>query len=306
MALPTFLIELGGPRTRASVGLGHLRADERTAVSPPLHPPRRRRSGGDVPCSSSLYSLLAVAALVRGTFAAYGATRRPQPRYRRTPSRQRVDGAQGADPTARTLPPTTSLSLAAEVNARATLRIDGDPSGNRYTRGLATSTIGQVFSSSSLELCSATVIESPSERVAVTAAHCVYWPAGHPEYNPMRLAQARRLGAAFFDAFVPGRLGNQFPYGKWPVEGAWVDPVWQHTADPRYDVAFLRLGTPDGLTPQRILGAEGVVFDSQPPRRSPFSATPPYLHSTAGACAAASPQPPLPIRGSAQSNCGAE
>jgi hypothetical protein len=62
------------------------------------------------------------------------------------------------------------------------LRTDGDPSGNRYARGLTASAIGQVFGPQ--QACSATVVESPSGRVAVTAAHCVYWPAGHPEYNP--------------------------------------------------------------------------------------------------------------------------
>ena len=45
-------------------------------------------------------------------------------------------------------------------------------------------------------------------------------------------------------------------------QGGWVDPIWQQTGDLRYDVAFLRLGTRQGQTPQQVLGAQGVVFDS--------------------------------------------
>jgi hypothetical protein len=62
------------------------------------------------------------------------------------------------------LSPDTQTSLTTETNARATLRTDGDPSGGRYARGLAASTVGQVFGSQ--EACTATMIESPSGRVA--------------------------------------------------------------------------------------------------------------------------------------------
>src|SRR5690349_5840788 len=155
--------------------MGHLRADPRIAVSPPPHLPPRRRSGGRRAVLIIVLLVLAEVALVRGTFAADEAITPPPAPIPQNPLPGRgLTALKAPDPTAGTLPPTTLLSLAAEANARTTLRIDGDPSGNRYTRGLAASTIGQVFSSSSLELCSATVIESPSERVAVTAAHCVY------------------------------------------------------------------------------------------------------------------------------------
>ena len=69
-------------------------------------------------------------------------------------------------------------AITAEDAARAALPTDGDPSGNPYAHGLAASTVGQVFGPK--DQCSATMVESRSGRVAVTAAHCVYWPAEMP------------------------------------------------------------------------------------------------------------------------------
>lgn len=210
--------------------------------------------------------------------AVYDALTPPPPVPELAPPARGLTALKAPDPTTDILLPDARTSLAAETNARAAIRTDGDPSGNRYARGLAASTVGQVASSQ--EACTATMIESRSGRVATTAAHCVYWPAGHPEYNPLR--SPRISGWTNLNTYVPGRSGDRFPYGKWVVEGAWVHPIWQRTADPRYDVAFLRLGTRDGETPQHALGAQGVAFDSRPtaavtvlgyPANPPFDGT---------------------------------
>jgi V8-like Glu-specific endopeptidase len=166
----------------------------------------------------------------------------------------------GADPTAGTLTPDAYDAVTAEVNARAALRTDGDPSANRYSRGLAASAVGQVLGPT--HSCTATVVESRSERVAVTAAHCVYWPAANTYYNPPEAVHLSN-GWTHLDTFLPGRSGDHLPFGKWSIQDAWIDPIWRQTGDPRYDVAFLRLGTHGGVTPQRALGAESVVFDSR-------------------------------------------
>ena len=50
---------------------------------------------------------------------------------------------------------------------------DPDAAGERYSTGLAASTVGTLISEDMS--CSATVVDSPSGQVAVTAAHCVYF-----------------------------------------------------------------------------------------------------------------------------------
>jgi hypothetical protein len=96
----------------------------------------------------------------------------------------------------------------------------------------------------------------------VTAAHCVYWPAVN-DYIPQGDTPAPPVGFTGLDTFLPGRTGARLPYGRWPIEGAWIDPIWRTNGDPRYDVAFLRLGTRAGRTPEQALGAHGVIFDGQ-------------------------------------------
>jgi hypothetical protein len=52
-------------------------------------------------------------------------------------------------------------------------------------------------------------------------------------------------------------------------------------------VAFLRLGTRDGLTPQHVLGAEGVVFDGitgRPATILGYPAQPPFDGTTLRRC----------------------
>ena len=94
------------------------------------------------------------------------------------------------------------------------------------TRGPgASSAIGALFTVASGRLgthfCSASVVDSPSGNLVLTAAHCV---------------TGRSLSAV---AFVPGYAHGKAPYGIWTVTKVIVDQNWQSSADPDDDYAFL-------------------------------------------------------------------
>jgi V8-like Glu-specific endopeptidase len=76
--------------------------------------------------------------------------------------------------------------------------------------------------------CTASVVDSPSGDLVMTAAHCVSGlPAGQI-------------------AFVPGYRDGAKPFGVWTVTSVIVDQAWLATASPDDDVAFLvvrRAGT---------------------------------------------------------------
>ena len=76
--------------------------------------------------------------------------------------------------------------------------------------------------------CTASVVDSPSGDLVMTAAHCVSGlPAGQI-------------------AFVPGYRNGAKPFGVWAVTSVIVDQAWLATASPDDDVAFLivrRAGT---------------------------------------------------------------
>ena len=69
--------------------------------------------------------------------------------------------------------------------------------------------------------CTATVVDSRSGDLLLTAAHCV----------------ADRTVGQF--AFVPEYRDGQAPAGVWPVTKVFVDQTWSATASPADDVAFL-------------------------------------------------------------------
>jgi len=89
----------------------------------------------------------------------------------------------------------------------------------------AASAIGALFTVASGRLgshfCSASVVDSPSGNLVLTAAHCV---------------TGRSASAV---AFVPGYAHGKAPYGIWMITKVIVDQSWQSSADPDDDYAFL-------------------------------------------------------------------
>lgn len=142
---------------------------------------------------------------------------------------------------------TASAPLAPSAPAATT-----DSTGTRYTSGRSAA-VGQLFTNDTT--CTATVVGSGSGRVLVTAAHCVFVPTTGPFAQPLKAA-GHKPGWVTLREFVPGRSGNATPYGRWPLERAWVDSRWQETGDPRYDVAFVRVGR----DVQKVVGSQSIGF----------------------------------------------
>jgi len=78
-----------------------------------------------------------------------------------------------------------------------------------------------------VHFCTAAVVQSPHEDLAITAAHCM---------------QGRRLGANSTVTFAPGYYDGKFPFGQWLVRQEFVDSNWQKHQDANDDFAFLLVG----------------------------------------------------------------
>ncbi|MFF5707043.1 trypsin-like serine peptidase [Streptomyces sp. NPDC012794] len=98
--------------------------------------------------------------------------------------------------------------------------------------------------------CSGSVVHSPGGDLVVTAAHCVY--AGGFRTNL---------------AFVPGYAEGKAPFGVWVPTRIDVDPRWVRSADPDYDVAFIRVRRPGhpGQRLEDVTGAHAIRFGQQLP-----------------------------------------
>lgn len=88
--------------------------------------------------------------------------------------------------------------------------------------------------------CSASVVDSPTKDLLVTAAHCVFGTGPTIEFAPL-----------LHDAALPA--------GVWSVTRIYVDPAWTKSFDPRHDVAFLRVAPRAGKRIQDVVGANTLA-----------------------------------------------
>lgn len=93
------------------------------------------------------------------------------------------------------------------------------------------------------------MVNSPSGRVAVTAAHCVYVPQRRDHLG--EFYAGLQPGWRNEMVFVPGRAGDRAPFGVWDVAYAWIDQRWRDDADIAFDVAFIEIADRDGPTRSR-------------------------------------------------------
>ena len=139
------------------------------------------------------------------------------------------------------------------------------PQAELYNRnGLGASTFGRLyftFDGSTLNVCSATVVNSDSGDIVVTAAHCVVTTDGKGT-----LAQSV--------VFVPGDRNDaaEQPYGMWAatsvsvpqefVDKAITDDQGVLTSEEgwNYDFAFLKMEERDGKSIQDVTGGQGIAF----------------------------------------------
>ncbi len=85
--------------------------------------------------------------------------------------------------------------------------------------------------------CTASVVDSPSRDLLVTAAHCVF-------------------GAGPVIEFAPLLNDGNLPYGVWSVTRIYIDPAWKKSFDPRHDVAFLRVAPRGGKKIQDVVAGQ--------------------------------------------------
>jgi V8-like Glu-specific endopeptidase len=98
--------------------------------------------------------------------------------------------------------------------------------------------------------CTAAVVRSPAEDLAITAAHCVW---------------GKELGTKGGVIFAPGWNNGKFPKGRWLVMSAIVDSKWKKNKNPNDDVAFLVIGRGSNKV-QKSTGAETLATNIDPPR----------------------------------------
>jgi V8-like Glu-specific endopeptidase len=108
-----------------------------------------------------------------------------------------------------------------------------------------TAAVGALFTSTKGKLnnhfCTASVVNSPSGDLAITAAHCM----------------ANVSGTIMF---VPGYHSGDVPYGSWQVAKVYVDQAWTASQSQDDDIAFLKLTKPGSSVPiEDVTGAETLA-----------------------------------------------
>jgi hypothetical protein len=91
--------------------------------------------------------------------------------------------------------------------------------------------------------CTASVVDSTADDLALTAAHCVY-----------------SKGFATNIEYVPGYHDGKQPYGAWPVRAITVASGWKLSRDPDLDFAFLTLASLGGRPIQARTGGLTIGF----------------------------------------------
>ncbi len=114
----------------------------------------------------------------------------------------------------------------------------------RPTEGHA-SQVGALFTISSggelgSHFCTASVVDSPSGDLLLTAAHCL----------------SGRSASSI--AFVPDYSSGREPYGVWKVTRTTADQDWQSSADPDDDFAFLVVASSGATTLEDLTGGEAI------------------------------------------------
>jgi V8-like Glu-specific endopeptidase len=100
-------------------------------------------------------------------------------------------------------------------------------------------TVGALFYTTGADrhFCTASVVDSDTENLVITAAHCVY-----------------SSGYASNLEFVPGYQDGREPYGAWVVQAIVVASGWRQSHDPDLDFAFLSVAASGGRPIQRVTG----------------------------------------------------
>jgi V8-like Glu-specific endopeptidase len=132
--------------------------------------------------------------------------------------------------------------------ARAVRHLAGPSRDGQAFTG--TPAVGALFTTSAGQLgqhfCTASVVDSPSGDLVITAAHCV-------------------SGLTGTVAFVPGYDNGAVPYGVWTVRQTYVDTAWSSSSSQDDDFAFLRVSKPGAAVRiEDVTGAERLATGTPP------------------------------------------
>src|SRR5215469_11678154 len=150
--------------------------------------------------------------------------------------------------------------------ARSATRLPGDLEAFGQT-----STVGALFSLSPSgqlknHFCTASVVDSPSGNLIVTAAHCM---------------QGQSPGHV---VFIPGYTAGLAPYGLWTVTKVIEDQPWLASGDPDDDFAFLVVSQRGSKVPVQNLTGGEIVGTSEPSGRPVVVAGYPNVQNTPVSC----------------------
>jgi len=121
----------------------------------------------------------------------------------------------------------TPAQQAASAGGGGGVTVGGPPKGTPTATAFSGSpTTGALFYTTGGKghFCTASVVDSAGDDLALTAAHCVY-----------------AKGFATNIEYVPGYHDGKRPYGVWPVRAITVASGWKVAHDPDLDFAFLTL-----------------------------------------------------------------
>ena len=125
----------------------------------------------------------------------------------------------------------------APANAPSATRFDG------------VHTVGALFDTTGTQdhFCTASVVNSVTADIILTAAHCVY-------------------GSSYATniAFIPDYNRGHAPYGEWPVSSITVAPGWMKSNNQNLDFAFLTVTPPSGTAApiQSVTGGLWLGIDT--------------------------------------------
>ena len=134
-----------------------------------------------------------------------------------------------------------------------------------------TSTIGALFTLSASgqlqnHFCTASVVDSPTGNLIVTAAHCMQ--GERPDHV----------------VFVPDYSDGLAPYGLWSVTKVIEDQPWLASGDPDDDFAFLVVSQRGSKVPVQNLTGGEIVGTSEPAGRPVVVAGYPNVQNTPVSC----------------------
>ena len=116
----------------------------------------------------------------------------------------------------------------AKASSAAAVPPPGTPTATPFN---GVPTVGALFytTGSGVHFCTASVVNSGTANLVLTAAHCVYSSTYASNIE-----------------FVPAYHDGQQPYGAWPVKTITVAAGWQQSHNPDLDFAFLSVAAPSG------------------------------------------------------------